>query len=157
MALRAFEPGDAAAVSALIERTIDACYPAVYSPRAVAHFKQFHSIDAVRDRASAGVLLLVEDGGGEIVATGTRVGQEISGVFVAPERQGNGLGDVVMDELEAGAVREGCPLVHLYVSLPSRGFYEHRGYTIDHAGAIDVGEGQSLPYWEAEKPLGGDA
>ena len=152
--LRTFRASDILEVQGLIHRTIDACYSAVYPPQAVAFFKRYHSLEAIRERALAGVVVVVEGESG-IAATGARNGGEISGVFVAPEMQGRGLGALVMDELEAGAVAAGEPVVHLDVSLPSRGFYERRGYVIRADRSVDVGEGQQLHYWEAEKPLAG--
>lgn len=50
MTLRGFRDSDAAAVHALIYRTIDECYSGVYPPRAVEYFKRFHSFEAVRAR-----------------------------------------------------------------------------------------------------------
>ena len=150
--LRTFRASDIAAVQGLIHRTIDACYAEVYPPQAVAFFKRFHSLEAIGERALAGAVVVVEDESG-IVATGARAGSEISGVFVAPEMQGRGLGALVMEELEAGALAAGEPVARLDVSLPSRGFYERRGYLVQADRSIDVGEGQQLIYWEAEKPL----
>lgn len=150
--LRRFEPSDAVAVRHLIRRTIDACYPPAYPPRAVDFFKRFHSDEAILRRAGDGHVVVAEYGA-EIVATGALVDGEITGVFVAPEHQGDGLGRLVMDELEATAVLGRQGSVHLSVSLPSRGFYEHRGYRIAEACSIDVGDGQRLDYWEATKVL----
>jgi len=143
-------------VRSLIHRTIDTCYPAAYPPRAVAFFKTFHSAEAIQERATAGhVVVVAEDD--HIVATGAAVDGEITGVFVVPERQGEGLGSLVMDELEATSFLAGHRAVRLSVSLPSRGFYEGRGYHIIEDCSIDVGEGQLLEYWEAEKPLAGES
>jgi ribosomal protein S18 acetylase RimI-like enzyme len=154
--LRAFEDADLAGVRDLIHRTIDACYPAEYPPRAVAFFKEFHSLGSIRERARAGCIVVVERGG-RVVATGALVHGEVTGVFVDPESQGEGLGAIVMDELEALAARGGRTTLRLSVSLPSRGFYARRGYHVLEERAIDVGEGQSLKYWEAEKSLPGEA
>lgn len=153
MGLRGFRDDDSVAVHALIQRTIDACYSDAYPPRAVDFFREFHSLEAVGRRAAAGEVVVVEDGSG-IVATGARVGHEISGVFVAPEAQGSGIGALVMDELEAGVLAAGHLVARLDVSLPSRGFYERRGYAVVADRSIDVGDGQRLDYWEAEKSLG---
>ena len=147
-----FQDSDLPAVHDLIHRTIDACYPAAYSPRAVAFFKEFHSLDAILDRARSGCVLVVERDDG-IVATGAVVESEVTGVFVDPAFQGEGLGASVMDELEAVAASAGHDSVHLSVSLPSRGFYEHRGYRGLEERTIDVGDGQRLDYWEASWPL----
>jgi len=87
------------------------------------------------------------------VATGSLRADEVSGVFVAPERQGEGLGGLVMDALEEAALRAGQCSTRLSVSLPSRRFYERRGYRILEARSIDVGGGERLDYWEAVKEL----
>lgn len=150
--LRGFEASDAAAVHDLIGATIDACYPGHYSPRAVEFFKRFHSPEAITRRAEAGIVLVAEDGGG-IVATGALVDGEIGTVFVLPRAQGAGVGAAMMGELERAAVRAGLRSVELDVSLPSRGFYERRGYRVIESRSIDVGEGETLDYWRAVKPL----
>lgn len=150
--LRAFAPSDATAVTALIHRTIDACYTGAYPPRAVRFFKDYHSVDRVRDRGGAGAVLVIEHAG-EIVATGSLVGGEITGVFVDPNHQRAGLGVRLMEALEDAALSAGIAVTDLSVSLPSRGFYERCGYHIVDARSIDVGEGERLDYWAAEKPL----
>jgi GNAT superfamily N-acetyltransferase len=152
--LRPFTEPDLAGVGLLIRTTIDACYTASYPPRAVDFFKRYHSDEAILDRASRGQVLVVEDGGA-IVATGAVVDDEISGVFVSPDRQGQGLGATVMDALEAAAVEGGCAYACLSVSQPARGFYESRGYRIVEECSLDAGEGQRLDYWQAVKRLGG--
>lgn len=152
--LRAFRPDDAECVTRLIHRTIDACYTGVYPPRAVAFFKDYHALERVVERHAAG-LVTVACHGDEIVATGSLVGSEISGVFVDPALQGRRVGALVMGALESAAREAGLPAVELSVSLPSRGFYEGRGYHILGAHTIDVGEGEQLEYWAAEKRLGG--
>lgn len=150
--LRQFRSSDAHAVHALIHRTIDASYSGVYPPQAVAFFKRFHSLEAVQSRASAGYVVVAEDNSG-ILATGTRIGDEISGVFVAPEGQGRGVGTQVMDALETTLLEIGGTVARLHVSLPSRGFYELRGYVMLSEGSIDVDDDQQLRYWLAEKAL----
>jgi GNAT superfamily N-acetyltransferase len=109
-------------------------------------------VDAISERVAGGLVLVVEDADG-IVATGSLIGEEICGVFVSPDRQGRGLGRALMDRLEAAAVRAGQTHVTLSVSLPSRGFYEQRGYILTELLFGDMGEGQTLDYWEGTKAL----
>lgn len=154
MRLRPFAPADLLAVHQLICDTIDACYPTAYPPRAVAYFKQFHSPDAIMRRAEAGTVLVAQQAG-EILGTGALVDGEISAVFVDPRAQGVGLGAVLMDALERTAREQGRESVGLHVSLPSKGFYERLGYRLFDEGALDVGGGETLGYWEAVKTLSG--
>ena len=154
--MRAFKPADLSAVSELIHATIEASYAGVYPPRAVAFFREFHSPSAILQRHVTGSIVQVESEG-RTVGTGSIVGAEITGVFVDPAFQGRGIGGRIMDELEREARAHGCDSIRLSVSLPSRRFYERRGYSVVEECSIDVGEGQRLDYWEAQKPLGGES
>jgi GNAT superfamily N-acetyltransferase len=75
-------------------------------------------------------------------------------VFVRANLQGKNIGNLVMNRLEAYAAENGHDHVELSVSLPSRGFYEKRGYKITRSARIDVGMAQALKYWEGVKLLG---
>lgn len=83
------------------------------------------------------------------------VGSQIMGVFVRAQFQGRGYGRAIMSRLEQIAARRKVPKLELSVSLPSRRFYERLGYTIIEERVLDVGEGQDLRYFLAEKPLPG--
>jgi len=155
MKLRLSDSADVEPIRRLIHATIEASYAGVYSPRAVQHFKEFHSADRIRERQAAGAVLVAELDG-QMVATGAIVGADISGVFVHPEFQKRGIGGQVMDNLEGAAERAGRDSVRLDVSLPSRSFYESRGYRLLESCSIDVGEGERLDYWTAEKRLDSD-
>jgi ribosomal protein S18 acetylase RimI-like enzyme len=151
---RAFDVADLGAVQLLIHETIDRRYRGVYPPRAVQFFKEFHSRDNILERHRTGVVLVVEDDQ-DLVATGATVAGEITGVFVHPRFQGRGIGGQVMDRLEEIARRDGHQTAALSISLPSRGFYERRGYMVVETCSDDMGGGERLDYWEAEKHLDG--
>ena len=136
----------------LIYQTIDVCYSGVYPPRAVRFFKEFHSEEAIRGRHRTGEILVVEQDG-DLVATGTIVGNDIFGVFVSPGLQRQGIGKALMAELENRAKARGCSELELSVSLPSKRFYESLGYEMIQKCSIDLGEGQQLVYWKAKNPL----
>jgi GNAT superfamily N-acetyltransferase len=150
--IRPLAPHDVEAVQRLIHGTIDLSYARFYPPRAIAWFKGYHSLEAIAERAVDG-LVLVAEAADEIVATGAWAGEEICAVFVAPSSQGRGLGRALMDRLEAAAGEAGREWVTLSVSLPSRGFYEGRGYVLTELLSDDVGGGETLDYWEGTKTL----
>ncbi len=150
--IRKFQTSDLESVRRLIHRTIDACYPAVYPPRAVDFFKGYHSAEGILKRSRQGEVLVVERDG-HLIATGALAGGEIAGVFVDPEFQGGGIGAELMRALEDRAVEKGWTEVELSVSLPSRGFYERLGYGRFETRSIDVGGGERLDYWQARKRL----
>lgn len=144
--------GDAEAVLRLIIRTVDTSYSHVYSPRALAAFHRYHAPHRVADRIASGSVVVVEEAG-EVVATGALVGSEVFAVFVSPDRQGEGLGAVVMDTLEERARAAGHARITLDSSLPATQFYVHRGYTLHDRASLDVGEGETLDYYPADKLL----
>lgn len=154
MKLRRFDAVDLAAVQRLIHYTIDRCYRDPYPPRAVLFFKEFHARDNILERHAAGTVLVVERDQ-DIIATGATVADEITGVFVHPRFQGRGIGGQVMDRLEEIARAGGRTVTTLAISLPSRGFYEDRGYQVLESRSIDVGGGERLDYWGAAKRLDG--
>jgi len=145
--LRRSDSADVATIQRLIHATIEASYAGVYPPRAVQHFKEFHTVDRILERQAAGEFLVAEHDG-QLVATGAIVGAHIYAVFVHPQLQKRGIGGQVMDRLEGEAEREGRDSVRLDVSLPSKGFYEGRGYRLLESCSIDVGEGERLDYLE---------
>lgn len=150
--IREFRENDVESVAQLIHRTIDACYTNVYPPRAVEFFKRFHSLDKIIERSYKGVILVAEQNG-NVVGTGALVGNEIYGVFVDRQIQGQGYGGAIMRALEARAMAEGHGDAVLSVSIPSREFYEGLGYEILKEAHKDVGEGQQLDFWKARKAL----
>ena len=106
------------------------------------------------ERYRNGEILVVEQDG-DLVATGSIVGNDILGVFVHPDFQRHGYGKALMRELEHKAQASGCTEVALSVSLPSRKFYKSLDYEMLEECSIDVGEGQHLDYWMSIKPLAG--
>jgi GNAT superfamily N-acetyltransferase len=150
--IRDFIKSDTVPLRKLIHGTIDACYTDVYPPRAVEFFKDFHCTENILERAEKGQTVILEIGD-KIIGTGTLLGNTILGVFVHPEFQHRGYGKDLMAELETRAEAIGRTELELSVSLPSREFYQRLGYRILKKKSLDVGEGQTLDYWQAEKSL----
>jgi GNAT superfamily N-acetyltransferase len=150
--IRQFGDADVTSLHRMIQDTIDASYSGVYPVRAVRFFKEYHSEKRIMERSQAGEILIIERKG-SIVATGALLGNEILGVFVRPEDQGQGFGKTIMSELEGRAKTKGFSEIVLSVSLPSRKFYESLEYEVLDECSLDVGEGQHLDYWPARKTL----
>lgn len=150
--IRLFQEGDLGPLRYLIWHTIDVSYSGVYPPRAVEFFKDYHSEKEIIKRSSVGEILILEQNG-SIKATGALFGNEILGVFVHPDHQGQGQGKAIMTELERRARAKGLSEITMNVSLPSRKFYENLGYEILDECSLDVGEGQYLNYWPGRKKL----
>lgn len=153
--VREFREVDTASTFQLMHHTIEVCYTDVYPPRAIAKFKNYHSLEAIHKRAEEGHLLLLLQQG-KLMATGTLLDGEICGVFVDPAVQGQGHGKRIMQGLEAHALQIGLPQIRLSITLPSRAFYEGLGYVVVEDDVFDVGEGQKLCFWNAKKSLQDD-
>ena len=150
--IRTFKKTEVSQLHEMIHETIDVSYPPYYSDRAVQFFKEYHSEANIIKRSQHGELIIIENEG-EILATGSLVGNEILGVFVLPNRQRGGLGKQIMLELESRAKKKGISEINLDVSLPSRKFYEKLNYEISEPHQINVGEGQQLEYWQGKKKI----
>jgi GNAT superfamily N-acetyltransferase len=152
MCVRDFVLSDLSYLRQMIHNAIDASYAKVYPDRAVQFFKDFHSDQRILERSQKGEILIIESDN-VIVATGAVVGNEILGVFVRSEEQEKGYGKTIMNELERRAKTRGFVEITLSISLPSRKFYEALGYEIVGDRSVDVGQGQRLDYWEAQKTI----
>jgi GNAT superfamily N-acetyltransferase len=150
--IRLFRKNDLTPLHRMICETIDTSYSDVYPPRAVEFFKDYHSEKRIEERSVVGEILVMEEHD-SILATGSLVGMEITGVFVYPLYQRQGYGKAIMSELERRAKEKGLSEISLSVSLPSRKFYENLGYNILADNSLDVGEGQYLNYWLGQKKL----
>lgn len=150
--VRTFQIEEISQLQDMIQETIKVSYPAYYPDRAVQFFRDYHSESKIYSRYELGKIVILKKNG-EIVATGSLVENEISGVFVQPSQQRLGFGIQIMRALENHAAAMGVKEVELHVSLPSRKFYELLHYEISQLQHLDVGCGQYLKYWRGKKKL----
>ena len=150
--IRRFRSSDVDAVYALVCETIDTSYAAVYSPRVVEFFHEYHGRETVISDAACGHTLVVHSGG-VLAATGTRVETNVRRVFVRADRQRRGIGKRVMAELEAEALEASIARLDLSASLPALEFYLRLGYEISSEEDYEVAPGQHLEYYEMSKNL----
>ena len=84
--IRIFRETDLAPLHRMICDTIQTSYSGVYPPRAVDFFREYHSEKKIAERSLVGEILMVEEDD-SILATGSLVSAEITGVFVHPSYQ----------------------------------------------------------------------
>jgi GNAT superfamily N-acetyltransferase len=144
--------GDVPALCALIHRSIAESYRGHYAPAAIAFFHDFHDTAAIEARLARGHVLLIEEAGAP-VATGTLDGAEILGLFVAPERQGTGLGRSLVGALLEEARARGLTSVHLSMALPSYAFYARLGFAAGEELATILPTGEAIRYRMARLEL----
>jgi GNAT superfamily N-acetyltransferase len=152
LTIRRFRSSDLDPVYALVCETIDTSYAAVYPPRVVEFFHEYHGREIVVSDAACGQTLVVHSGG-VLVATGTRLETTARRVFVRADRQRRGIGKKVMAELEAEALAAGIARLDLSASLPAKDFYLRLGYEITSEEDYEVVPGQHLEYYQMAKDL----
>ncbi|MDJ0734501.1 MAG: GNAT family N-acetyltransferase [Nostocaceae cyanobacterium] len=140
-------------VQQLIHKTIDVSYAEFYDSKGINFSKDFHSIEEISNRMKSGNVVVVTEGDC-IVATGASLGNKIFGVFVLPEKQRQGYGKKVMEELERLLKSQGFDRVVLDISLASLDFYKSLRYVITGETNIALEDGSHFKYFNAEKELG---
>jgi GNAT superfamily N-acetyltransferase len=144
--VRAFVLEDVGEIKSLIGRTMATSYRDVYSPRAIAFFNDYHSLENIKNDATRGsTVVAIEDG--KMVGTCTLLEDEIKRVFVDPEYQGRGIGREMMRTRIAEAKDRGLRSVRLEASLVSRAVYEHLGFRFIGDGRHELGNGLGLDYY----------
>lgn len=149
---RLFRDADLDAVYELVCETINTNYAAVYPPRVIDFFHQYHEREVVASDAASGHTLVVH-ADEALVATGTRVNTTVRRVFVRGDWQRRGIGQLIMSELEAKARAEGVSRLDLSASLPAKDFYLRLGYEVVSEEDYEVAPGQHLEYYEMAKSL----
>lgn len=152
LSIRDFKSSDLPTIKALVDQTIDVCYVGVYPREAVQFFKDWHSNDRILADAEKGYTVVLEQDG-QVIGTGTVVGNEIKRVFVGPAFQKRGLGRLIMQVLEDHAVSAGIGVVKLDASLPSKKFYDSLGCVMLEETFLEVENNKRLDYYRMEKRL----
>ena len=135
MTIRAFQAADAQAVSALIIRTMQTSNAKDYPPDMLQDVISRQTPADVLSRASWTHFYVAEESG-EIVGCGaigpywdSQTESSLFSFFVAPERQGSGLGRAIMETLEQDAYFLRASRVEIPASITALGFYQKMGYT----------------------------
>ena len=140
------------AVYQLVQETIKTIYPKYYPKEVVSFFCSLHDRKAICgdiEKGRTGILLTDDQ---QLLGTGSRQGNHITRVYVAPAYQGRGYGSHIMECLEKEIGKQ-YGVVRLDASLPACCMYEHRGYqTVEHKIQA-VGNSAVLVYEIMEKKL----
>jgi GNAT superfamily N-acetyltransferase len=152
LTIKRFSESDLEQVCQLVCDTINTSYAAVYPPRVIDFFHQYHERAVVIADAASGHTIVVHSGD-RLVATGTRIDTNVRRVFVRPDWQRRGIGQMMMAELEAAALAGGVERLDLSASLPAKDFYLRLGYEIVSEEDYEVAPGHHLEYYEMAKEL----
>jgi len=152
ISVRRFRLSDLESVKELIKGTIDVCYSGFYLKEVLDYFTMYNWDGNILKVAREGYIVVVETQG-KIVGTGSVIGNVILRVFVDPGHQKQGLGSMIMKELEMRAAANGVEVLQLRALANARKFYESLGYLTAVKGLVEVDSGRHLEYYEMVKSL----
>ncbi len=152
ISVRGFRLSDLENVKELINRTISISYNGFYVKEVMNYFDMYNWDGNILKAARDGCVVVVE-AHGKIVGTGSVMGNVISRVFVDPGYQKQGLGKMIMKELERRAATNGVKTVQLRALANAKKFYESTGYSTVDKGLVEVDNGRHLDYYQMEKEL----
>ena len=127
--IRAATADDAAAISALVHQSVRQGNADAYPPEIIdvicANFSPEKVLRRMAERE-----VFVGEVDGQVAATVSLRGDKLYSLFVAPGRQGLGLGRQLVEHIEATAARRGVRALRLSAALSARPFYERLGYRL---------------------------
>jgi GNAT superfamily N-acetyltransferase len=125
--IRHFEAADAGAVTTLIGNTLLVSNSGHYTVEEISRLAAGYSAQSVGALSEHSEVWVYEEEGliqGVVSVDRTT----IQALFVAPDRQGKGIGRVLLGVAEAAARRRGVTELQVPASLTALGFYERMGF-----------------------------
>ncbi|QRY76920.1 GNAT family N-acetyltransferase [Pseudomonas sp. PDNC002] len=127
LAIRRACSEDAAAISQVIVAAVRESngqdYPASVIESVVVHFTPERVIELVKQRLVFVALL-----SGRIVGTCALDGNAVRSLFIAPQQQRKGIGQLLMARIEEAALQRGLDTLMVPSSLTAQAFYARLGY-----------------------------
>jgi GNAT superfamily N-acetyltransferase len=152
MTTELFNQKDIDELYAFIVDTIKISYFGYYPEEAISHFIEYSNTIDILDDAKNNYVIVIKNEN-KIVATGTLRYTHIKRVFVSPKYQGQGLGKLIMQDLEQKAKQNNLKLVELHSSLFAKHFYDGLNYQMFKIGNVKVANGELLYYQRMAKRL----
>jgi GNAT superfamily N-acetyltransferase len=131
MIIRRFKDDDATRVSEIIWTALDVNNSKDYPQDILLNLKSVYNPKQLCSLSQSRTFLLVEDEG-MIIGVGGIEQDFISSVFVDPNKQGKGIGRLIMNALEAIAKEKQYECVFLHSSLTAESFYSKIDYHIEN-------------------------
>lgn len=125
--IRPMRRQDIPAVSALIQNTVLVSNSADYDLEVIRALLENFSQRGLRSLAGRR-RLFVCDSGGRLRGVIGLEGEAVCNLFVAPDEQGRGIGQELLEQVEDLAREQGLARISLDSSLTAVGFYERLGY-----------------------------
>ena len=155
MEIRDYEAGDAAALSALYRRSVEAIGPRDYTAEQVAAWAALalspERIEAL-SRDGRRLLVAVEGDGPPLAFGDLEADGHIHFLYCAPEAAGRGVASALYDELERTARAQGLTRLYSEASEAARRFFAKKGFTVLAKREFEVG-GVPIHNYAVEKRL----
>ena len=129
---------DATGLSDMMRRAIVVTNAADYPPDVIDRLVARHGVEDVAAMIATRDVFSALDGD-VLVGTIALEGDQLRGLFVEPDRQGEGLGGCLVASLEAHAVGLGHDSLWLQSSVTANAFYTRRGWVAERFVARDDG------------------
>lgn len=154
VSIRPATDGDRPGICAAHVRGIRETCSRSYSPDQVSAWTSLLSPDSYTVALHERVMLVATDGA-MVVGFGqlNPATAEIDAVYVLPERQGQGIGQLLLAELEDRARRRGIGTLELSATLNAATFYERAGYARRHPAVHRLPTGVELECIRMRKEL----
>ncbi len=130
MNIRRFKKEDATCVSEVIWTALDINNSKDYGQDVLLTMKKEYTSKHICLLSKSRIFLVAEYDG-KIAGVGGIEGDIICSVFVDPNKQGNGIGKLIMEALEALAKKKKYDFVFLHSSLTAESFYAKIGYCVE--------------------------
>jgi N-acetylglutamate synthase-like GNAT family acetyltransferase len=126
--VRPANDSDADEISKLVQKTIRISNAKDYSDAVIERLVANFATAAIQSLLKRRIVLVATQNE-VIVGTASFDGNEVRTVFVVPEKQGPGIGRLLMEAIEAGAFVEGTTVLQVNSSLTAKPFYARIGFS----------------------------
>jgi GNAT superfamily N-acetyltransferase len=127
--IRKFLPEDAEQVSALIQNTLIVSNSADYHVRPIRRLSHLFAPPMLRSLIKRREIYVFERTG-RLCGTISLEDDRVYSFFVAPDRQGTGIGKALLKHIEKRARKRGVRTLRVASSLTAVSFYEKMGFTV---------------------------
>jgi GNAT superfamily N-acetyltransferase len=154
VSLRPATDEDRPGICAVHVRAIRETCSRSYAPEQVSAWASLLSPDAYTTVLKERVLLVATDEGDVVGFGQLNPGTgEVDAVYVLPDRQGQGIGRLLLAELEAEARARGIRMLELSATLNAVPFYTQAGYAQRHVAVHRLPTGMELECVRMSKEL----
>ena len=156
MTIRPAADGDRPAIHAVHVRAIRGTCSRSYSAEQISSWAGLLSPDSYKVVLQTRVMVVATDGT-MVIGFGQLnpdIG-EVDAVYVLPERQGEGIGGMVLSDLEQRARERGVTTLELSATLNAANFYERAGYARQQVAVHRLPTGVELQCIRMSKRLKG--